>query len=1006
MKMIIDVSSVLWQSLLAGKDEEFGRKVRFDGRDVHVNGWQFGYECAVAHLTKVMRETQIGPRDMIFVVEGAMSKALRRAIYPEYKMRADRPEEAYVQFGILRDKLKTTFLDLGAQVVWQDGVESDDVIAFLCRNMKEEVVIVSRDGDLAALCDGRVSYHRNGALLVDNPYGPFPFEHITVYKALVGDGDEYKGAKGFGETAFLNMLVWADNIPGVLAALHGMMERRILHELEDDVADFKPFRKVIDGAKHVYESFDCALLHSEWVNTPRQPLRLEVGQAKGRDAIEDDRLRGYASLPDTAVPPCAWWNAMFPPKVKVQKNHCVFDVELIGSEDPVFLVCTKIIETGERASFWFHKDGDMARLHEMLQREDLTWVSFNGIHFDAPLISAAIEGKDPKILKIMANALIIDGAKSWQLPSQFGYSPVIFDHIDLIDVSPGVKISLKTFAGRMGYPTMVDLPFHHDQDLSAEECVILESYCQNDLGVTEELFKRLKTEIELRAEMSEEHGIDLRSKSDAQVAEAILKKVVGIKSRDGHTPPYVQYKAPAFIQTDSDVINELIYRLEDAFFTINQGNGAVQAPAFLEDPIELGTGTYQCGVGGLHSTHDKRLHVVATDELLISDFDVASYYPNIMLKAGLTPRLEGGKGQAFIDEYRNIYDRRMEAKRSGNKRVANALKISLNGTFGKLGSQFSAFYSPDLMLAVTLTGQLNLMCLIYDLECRPSIKILSANTDGIMVQYRPQDRERVLQIIHDNAQRTGFEYEETRYAKVAMKDVNNYNAITTDDEAAVIHPTEGIKLAKGKGGVAKRKGLYASNDPKENPLYLMKNPTMGVCANMAVDYLREGVLPTEALARYTDMKDFVSIRNVKGGGIQYDMITEIDDWVLVKELDSKDNEWARQAWIDAGLDRVVKRKSRPKPVEVGIGGVPFGRLARWYMSNQPARPINYVGSGNKVPKTEGARLCMTLPTELPEDLDTGWYIRETLSMLADMGVVVPGFEQVGAREETDEVETV
>jgi len=68
-----------------------------------------------------------------------------------------------------------------------------------------------------------------------------------------------------------------------------------------------------------------------------------------------------------------------------------------------------------------------------------------------------------------------------------------------------VRTSLKTFAGRMGYQTMVDLPFHHDEDLDPADMDVLERYCQNDLGVTKTLFNRLRSEIELRKEMSVEH---------------------------------------------------------------------------------------------------------------------------------------------------------------------------------------------------------------------------------------------------------------------------------------------------------------------------------------------------------------------------------------------------------------------------------------------------------------------------------------------------------------------
>ena len=303
------------------------------------------------------------------------------------------------------------------------------------------------------------------------------------------------------------------------------------------------------------------------------------------------------------------------------------------------------------------------------------------------------------------------------------------------------------------------------------------------------------------------------------------------------------------------------------------------------------------------------------------------------------------------------------------KAEVSTKKLLANGTFGKLGSPYSSFYSPDLMLAVTITGQLHLLSLIYSLEFHPEVRVLSANTDGIMVQYPIRLREKLLKRVAANAERTGFEYEETQYKSVSMKDVNNYLAITTD-------------------GKVKRKGLYATTS-------LMKNPTNLVCSNMAVDYLKDGSHPSVSINKYTDIRDFVSIRVVKGGGIVYDTFEEVDDWVLVDDVGTKDNIWMRQKYLDQGKNiwdqggaPHVRRKSRPKPVEVGVGGTKFGRIARWYMTTEPGLPINYATSGNKVPKTEGAKLCMTLPDELPADLDKTWYVNETISMLSDMGVTV------------------
>lgn len=638
-------------------------------------------------------------------------------------------------------------------------------------------------------------------------------------------------------------------------------------------------------------------------------------------------------------------------------HHAVFDTEIIGDRWPVFLCCVTILETGERYPFWQHSDDDRADMIRLFSRDDLTFVSFNGWDFDYPLVCAAMTGWTEQQLKQLANSIIEGELRYWMTMKQFNIPSYEFDHIDLMEVAPGVKVSLKRYMGRMGYKTMMDMPVAHDQDLPSDALLAVAKYCFNDCGGTAALFRQLREQMELRVQLSEEHGIDLRSKSDAQIAEAILRKRLGITGKQNRpVPRFITYTPPDFTQTDNDNIADLITRLSNQRFMINQGNGSPEAPDWMIEEFMLGSGSYQVGIGGLHSTHDVRLYVKATDDYLISDFDVASYYPNIIMKCGLIPNLGGNRGEQFIEAYREIYEQRIAAKRSGNKAVANSLKITLNGTYGKLGSIYSAFYSPDLMLAVCLTGQLNLLILIDQLEKIEGVKVHSANTDGIMVGFSPTVRDQVLKVFADNSEITGFEYEETPYTKVAMKDVNNY-------------------IAVGKDSKVKGKGLYAD-------MSLQKNPTMQVCTNAAVAYLTKGVLPEMFIKSQTDMKDFVAIRDVKGGGVQYDRMDWVDDWELVEDHGS-----AKNIWYSKAANKKVTRKSKPKAIEVGVGGIPFGRVARWYMSFLPQPPIAYVDSGNRVAKTDGGKLCMNLPDTLPKDLDYQWYIDESYSLLKDLGII-------------------
>ena len=78
----------------------------------------------------------------------------------------------------------------------------------------------------------------------------------------------------------------------------------------------------------------------------------------------------------------------------------------------------------------------------------------------------------------------------------------------------------------------------------------------------------------------------------------------------------------------------------------------------------------------------------------------------------------------------------------------------------------------------------------------------------------------------------------------------------------------------------------------------------------------------------------MAIRAVKGGGIQYDEVVEVDDWVLVNDRERK----ITSGHAGRGLMRdhcVVKRKSQTQARGGGVSEVNLsGRKprSRWYMS--------------------------------------------------------------------------
>lgn len=295
-RLLIDVSSVCWMAIMAGKDKEYGRKLPFNGKDWYLNGIEFVHDSAMNHLLKVMETYSVVPHQMIFVVEGMNSKALRQGMYRPYKeSREERPPEFYELFNTLKERLVSEFISVGAAACSQDGIEADDVIAYLAQNLDGEVIVVTGDGDLTVLVGGDIHVHRRDQL-DENPYGPFPHKYITVYKALVGDksSDNYGGVPGFGEKTFLDLYVNFDDEG--LEAMAELLETRRLDRLVEDLADFPKLQKIIDAADDAYTCWNLAKLYPNLVNTMRRPLQWRAGMVKLRSEVADERLHQWAGV--------------------------------------------------------------------------------------------------------------------------------------------------------------------------------------------------------------------------------------------------------------------------------------------------------------------------------------------------------------------------------------------------------------------------------------------------------------------------------------------------------------------------------------------------------------------------------------------------------------------------------------------------------------------------------------------------------------------------------------
>ena len=597
----------------------------------------------------------------------------------------------------------------------------------------------------------------------------------------------------------------------------------------------------------------------------------------------------------------------------------------VESFENFFLVCFKRFSDGKRLAF---EHSDRSALPTDLVRaildENLT-VSFNGIAYDLPMIFLALGGASTAELKAATGRIINENWRPWESAGKLGVRvPPTLNHIDLLEPNPSVRQSLKMLHGRLHGRFIVDLPFGVDAWLSTREMNVATLYCHNDLDATEGLWNALREPMELRVALSREYHMDLRSKSDAQIGEAIVRKMVGTATRRAPGPGKFGYKVPDFLEFAAERLRDLARDLGSAEFSVDAA-GKIVAPTFLANlMIAIGKMEYSFGIGGLHSAETHRA-VVSDDEHVLIDVDVSSQYPNIIAKLGMYPPALGPK---FLPVYRRIIDDRLNAKAmlastTGDERErwkarSDGGKIVANGIFGKLGSTYSMLYAPHLLIGTTLTGQLSLLMLIERAEAA-GIPVVSGNTDSVVFHCpRMKENNKLDPIVADWEERTGFRVERTRYRGLYSSSVNTYVAV-------------------GEDGKVKRKGPPA--DPWTDADLrgqMSKNPQMTVLSEAVVRHLLDGT-PIEATIRdCADPRMFVTLIRVANGGI-----------------------WR---------------------------GMKLGRAVRFYWSLD-GDPIMYADSSRKVAKTDNAKPLMEMLDRLPDDLDRARYVAEAYRLARDLAVL-------------------
>ncbi|MGQ4002682.1 DNA polymerase I [Francisellaceae bacterium CB299] len=180
----------------------------------------------------------------VAVIFDAKGKSFRNDIYPEYKAnRKSMDDELRVQIKPLHDIIEK----MGFPFIVVDGVEADDVIGTLAKDLEKEdyrVVISTGDKDMAQLVDEKVELFdsmKNVTTDVEGvveKYGVRP-DQIIDYLALMGDSsDNIPGVPSVGPKTAVKWLAEYENIEGVIAN-QDKIKGKVGEKLRDNIEQLR-----------------------------------------------------------------------------------------------------------------------------------------------------------------------------------------------------------------------------------------------------------------------------------------------------------------------------------------------------------------------------------------------------------------------------------------------------------------------------------------------------------------------------------------------------------------------------------------------------------------------------------------------------------------------------------------------------------------------------------------------------------------------------------------------
>lgn len=549
-------------------------------------------------------------------------------------------------------------------------------------------------------------------------------------------------------------------------------------------------------------------------------------------------------------------------------NAIIYDVETFPNCFTLSVEClnSDFKETWEISEFRDEREGMIAFFHWCI-RNNVIMIGFNNLGFDYPIIDFILRNQKATVQQIYTKALQI-------IESENRFENVIWEsnrfapQLDLYKIhhmdNRAKSTSLKALQINMRSESVVDMPVEVGTHLTENQIKdLLIPYNQHDVSETKRFTLISMEAINFRMSLINQFGLDVLNFADTKIGTKIMEQRLGDKlcfdrstgkKSMRQTPrsrialrdiifPYIEFDHPEFKRIHAYLLEQVL--TSDELESIGSEKAKLKTKGVFTDlKASVGGLDFHFGTGGIHGSVSSQ-RIIATDEILIRDIDVASLYPSIGIVNHIAP---AHLGESFVDVYSQLpQERKKWQKEKGKKCVeANTLKLASNGVYGNSNNAYSVFYDPQYTLTITVNGQLLLCMLAEKLIGVTTLQIIQINTDGITYSIHKNHEFKAERICKEWQEYTGLVLEDANYKRMFIRDVNSY-------------------IAESMDGSLKLKGAYWTPDDKDydgsistcQPPAWHKDLGNVVSIRAAVAAMVEGIHPEDFIKNCDNPFDFM-----------------------------------------------------------------------------------------------------------------------------------------------------